>query len=86
MHSYISNYMEENNILSPTQFGFRKGRGTANAVFTVLKDLFSARDDKLITAACFIDYRKAFHCVDHVTLIRKIDALNNMIVKRWLTA
>jgi hypothetical protein len=33
MHSRLSNYLQNNNILVPEQFGLRKGISTENAAF-----------------------------------------------------
>ena len=85
IHKLLSEHLENAALLCKTQFGFRKDRGTSDAVFNVVKDLFDARDDKKITATCFIDFCKAFDSVHHPTLIRKICALNiHRKLKKWL--
>ena len=85
VHKTLSDYLESAAILSDSQFGFRPNRGTSEAVFSVLKDLYDARDDGKITATCFIDYCKAFDSVHHPTLVRKICALNiHSKLKKWL--
>ena len=67
-----------------TQFGFRPDKGTSDAVFYVLKDLYAAGDDGMIAAACLSDYCKAFDCVHHPTLMREICALNiHRKLKMW---
>ena len=75
IHHTISEYLESGDVLCETQFGFRPDRGTADAVFHVVKDLFEARDDGLVTIACFIDFCKAFDCVHHPTLNFKFHVL-----------
>ena len=85
IHKVLSEHLENNNVLSKTQFGFRPKRGTSDAVFNVLKDLYDARDDGMVTATCFIDFCKAFDSVHHMTLSHKICQLNiHGKLKRWL--
>ena len=85
VHKLLSDHLENESLLSKTQFGFRKGRGTSDAVFNVVRDLFEAREDGKVTAACYIDFCKAFDSVHHPTLIKKICSLNiSRKLKKWL--
>ena len=47
------------------QAGFRKGRGTRDQIANILWIMEKARDFQKIIYFCFIDYAKAFDCVDH---------------------
>ena len=47
------------------QAGFRKGRGTRDQVANIHWIMEKARDFQKNIYFCFIDYDKAFHCVDH---------------------
>lgn len=86
VHKYLSAHLERESVLCATQFGFRPGRGTSDAVFNVVKDLYEYRDEGYVTAACFIDFCKAFDCVHHPSLISKIAKLKiNGRLKKWLT-
>ena len=49
-----------NRELPDVQAGFRKGRGTRDQIVTE-----KAREFQKIICFCFIDYAKAFDCVDH---------------------
>ena len=52
-----------NRELPDVQAGFRKGRGTRNQIVNIRWIIEKARQfQKYI---CFIDYSKAFNCVDH---------------------
>ena len=51
--------------------GFRKGRGTKDQIASICWIIEKAREFKKNIWFCFIDYTKAFDCVDHNTL-RKI--------------
>ena len=47
------------------QAGFRKGRGTRNQIANIHWIIKKAREFQKNIYFCFIDYAKAFDCVDH---------------------
>ena len=47
------------------QAGFRKGRGTRHQIANIFWIIEKARDFQKNIYFCFIDYAKAFDCVDH---------------------
>ena len=47
------------------QAGFRKGRGTRDQIANILWIIEEAREFQKNIYFCFIDYAKAFDCVDH---------------------
>ena len=51
--------------LSDVQDGFRKGRGTRDQIANVCWIIKKAREFQNNIYFCFIDYAKAFDCVDH---------------------
>ena len=54
-----------NQELSDVQAGFRKGRGTINQIANIRWIIEKAREFQKNIYFCFIDYAKAFDCVDH---------------------
>ena len=52
-----------NHKLPDVQVGFTKGRGTRDQIANIHWIIGKAR--KFHKNVCFIDYAKAFHCVDH---------------------
>ena len=54
-----------NQELPDVQAGFRKGRGTRNQIANIHWIIEKAREFHKNTYFCFIDYAKAFDCVDH---------------------
>ena len=54
-----------NRELPDVQAGFRKGRGTRNQIANIGWIFKKAREFQKNTYFCFIDYAKAFDCVDH---------------------
>ena len=60
---------------SDIQAEFRKGRGTRDQIANVCWIIEKAREFQKNIYFCFIDYAKAFDCVDHNKLLE--------ILKRW---
>ena len=54
-----------NRELPDIQAGFRKGRGTRGQIANILWIKEKAREFQKNIYFCFIDYAKAFDCVDH---------------------
>ena len=54
-----------NRELPDVQAGFRKGRGTRNQMANICWIIKKARKFQKNIHFCFIDYAKAFNCVDH---------------------
>ena len=54
-----------NHELSDVQAGFRKGRGTRDQIASIRWITEKARELQKNIYFCFIDYAKAFDCVDH---------------------
>ena len=48
-----------------TQVGFRKGRGTSDQTANICCITEKAREFQKNIHFCFVDYAKAFDCVDH---------------------
>ena len=54
-----------NSEFPDVQVGFRKGRGTRDQVANIRWIIEKAREFQKNIYFCFIDYAKAFDCVDH---------------------
>ena len=73
LQARLQQYM--NCELPDVQAGFRKGRGTRDQIANNHWITEKAREFQKNIHFCFIDYTKAFDCVDHNTLWK--------ILKRW---
>ena len=62
--------------LPDVQAGFRKGRGTGDQIANFHWMIKKAREFQKNIYFCFIDYAKAFDCVDH-------NKLWTILLKRW---
>ena len=63
LQARLQQYM--NHELPDIQAGFRKGRGTRDQIANILWIMEKAREFQKNINFCFIDYAKAFDCVDH---------------------
>ena len=54
-----------NHELQDVEAGFRKGRGSRDQIANICWIIKKAREFEKNTYFCFIDYAKAFDCVDH---------------------
>ena len=59
-----------NHELPDVQAGFRKGRGTRDQIANIRWIMEKARVLQRNIYFCFIDYAKAFDCVDHNKLLK----------------
>ena len=63
LQAKLQQYM--NCELPDVQAGFRKGRGTREQIANICWIMEKAREFQKNIYFCFIDYAKAFDCVDH---------------------
>ena len=63
LQARLKEYM--NHELPDVQAGFRKGRGTTDQIADTHLIIKKAREFQKNIYFCFIDYAKAFDCVDH---------------------
>ena len=64
-----------NHELPDVQAGFRKGRGTRDQIANICWIIEKARELQKNIYFCFIDYAKAFDCVDHSKLWKILEKM-----------
>ena len=73
LQARLQHYM--NQELPDVQAGFRKDRGTRDLTVNICWIIEKAREFQKNIYLCFIDYAKAFDCVDHKNC--------GKLLKRW---
>ena len=66
-----------NRELPDIQAGFRKGRGSRDQTANIHRILEKAREFQKNIYFFFIDYAKAFDCVDHIKLWKILQEMGN---------
>ena len=80
LQARLQQYM--NCELPDVQAGFRKSRGTRDQIANICRIIKKAREFQKNINFCFIDYAKAFDCVDHNKLWK---ILQEMGISDYLT-
>ena len=74
VYKQLVSYIEKHDILFEYQFGFRKGRSTAQAITEIADTLRKAIDNNLYSCGIFLDFSKAFDTVNHSILLQKLES------------
>jgi Reverse transcriptase (RNA-dependent DNA polymerase) len=75
MCNRLTRFLENNNLISKSQFGFRKKQSTIHPILHLINEVTSASNLKKYTVAIFCDLRKAFDTCDHEILCKKLHNL-----------
>ena len=75
IHKRLSTYLEEFELLTPLQHGFRKNHSTESALLSFIQKMYDTINERKRAIALFIDFSKAFDCLDHRILICKLERL-----------
>ena len=75
IYNRMIEFIDQNNILSPNQFGFRKGLSTESAIIQFIDNVHKGLNKRHHTVAIFMDLSKAFDVLSHNILVKKTRAL-----------
>lgn len=71
--SRLNQFLKNNEILSPNQTGFLKGKSTVDAIMKIVTKILKNLDDKKVTVGAFLDLTKAFDSVEFDLLLGKLE-------------
>ena len=66
-------YVEQNKMLSDSQYGFRSGLSTSMAIYYIHENLLKNREEKYTNCAAFCDLSKALDTIDHSILYTNLN-------------
>ena len=72
IYAQIYAFIEKYNILSKFQYGFRSKKSTVQAITNHLAYVYESLEQNNTVISIFLDFRKAFDCVDHSVLLSKL--------------
>jgi hypothetical protein len=73
MYNRLYEHIDRNYILDNNQYGFRPNSSTEKASFKLIEELLKAMNNKQFVGGIFCDLHKAFDCVRHDILIKKLE-------------
>lgn len=76
LYDRLVKYMDYNKIIDSHQFGFVANSDTLSAASELLNYIRVGLDKKECVSVLFIDFRKAFDCINHKRFIAKLSGLN----------
>ena len=68
----VLNFLEKYNLLHNNQYGFRPNRSTTQAILDNLHFIYDSLDSNHTVISLFLDFSKAFDCIDHKILLSKL--------------
>jgi retron-type reverse transcriptase len=72
MRNQMIQFIDENWLLSPCQYGFRSGHSMATALLKITNDIQRDCDRRLVTFLLLLDFSKVFANVRHSLLLKNL--------------
>lgn len=71
----LSNFLESNNLLAPSQNGFRKNKSTSTATSELCIFIYESLNNKTCPITLFFDLSRAFDTINHKLLLEKLSRI-----------
>ena len=73
VHQRVVWFLDENNIIAQTQFGFHTKHSTTATISKFVGDILNGFEKNCLCLSLFIDLHKAFDCVSYSILLEKLE-------------
>ena len=77
LHKRLIEFWEKHNLFYDSQFGFRKHHSTNHVITHLFESVLKQRDDNNLVCDIFLDFTKAFKCVNYEILLKKTRIINS---------
>ena len=74
LHKWFTDYLNLNSIIARNQYWFRKKSNTTLAILNFTSDILRTFRNKRYCIALFLDFRKAFDCMNSCVLLSKLNS------------
>ncbi len=72
VHDQLSIYLNNNNLLSENQSGFRKNHSTTTLLIHITSIIYNALNNNKVVSLILLDFSKAFDSINHNILIQNL--------------
>ena len=87
MYNRLISFINEHKILYKLQFGFRGDHSTAMALMALVDNITKSIDNGEFTIGVFLDFSKAFDCLNHDILFQKLEYYGvRDVALKWFTS
>ena len=73
IYKRIYKFLDKNNILYESQFGFQSQHSCEHAIAELVGRLLQAKEKGQYSATIFLDLSKAFNTLNHQVLLQKLE-------------
>ena len=83
----MESFIEQKDLLSSSQYGFRKAHSTQHAILDIVNAIQTNMDKHSFSCGVFIDLKKAFDTVDHNILLPYLDHYGfRGVINKWFSS
>ena len=87
MYRQLKNFLDKNDILFKSQYGFREKHSTRHAVIDIVNIIQNNMDLELFTCDIFLDLKKAFDTVNHSIWLKRLNHYGiRGIINEWFSS